>query len=73
LKPGTYTGTQSVTITGGTAGAAIYYTLNGSVPTTASTPYTGAVSIKASETLKAIAEAPNFSRSAVRSAAYTIQ
>ena len=73
LKAGTYTGPKSVTITDATAGAAIYYTLNGSVPTAASTPYTGAVSIGVSETLKAIAEAPNFSHSAVRSAAYTIQ
>jgi hypothetical protein len=73
LKPGTYTGPKSVTITDATANPTIYYTLDGSVPTTSSSVYSGAISISVSETLKAIAEAPGFTRSAVRSAAYTIQ
>lgn len=73
LKPGTYTGPKSVTITDATANPTIYYTLNGSVPTTSSPVYSGAISVSVSETLKTIAEAPGFSRSAVRSAPYTIQ
>ncbi len=38
---GVYSGTQTVTITDAPAGAKIYYTLNGSVPTTNSGQYSG--------------------------------
>jgi len=69
---GTYTGTQSVTISDATSGATIYFTTNGSTPTTASTVYTGQVSVSASETLRAIAVAPGANPSVVASAAYTI-
>jgi hypothetical protein len=54
---GTYTTAQSVKITDATAGATIYYTTNGTAPTTASTKYTAAITVPASETLKAIAVA----------------
>jgi hypothetical protein len=73
LKPGTYTGPQNVTIKDATAGSTFYYTLDGSVPTTSSSVYSGAITISVSETLRAIAAAPNFAPSAVRSAAYIIQ
>ena len=69
---GTYTSAQTVTISSSTAGAAIYYTTNGSTPTTSSTLYTGPVTVSASETLEAIATASGYSTSAVGSAAYTI-
>jgi hypothetical protein len=72
LATGTYTGTQSVTITDATAGATIYYTLDGTTPTTASTVYTGPISVSASEMLEAIAMASGHSASAVATAAYTI-
>lgn len=52
---GSYTGTQSVTISDATSGVALYYTLDGSTPTTASTSYTGPVSVAATATLKAVA------------------
>ena len=70
---GTYTSAQSVTISDATAGASTYFTTNGTTPTTSSTPYTGAVTVSASETLNAIAVATGYSTSAVGSAAYTIQ
>ena len=70
---GTYSATQSVTITDSTAGATIYYTTNGTPPTASSTVYSGAISVSATETVEAIAVASGFSNSAVASAAYTIQ
>jgi hypothetical protein len=70
---GTYTAAQSVKITDATAGAVIYYTLNGATPTTASTKYTAAIPVAASETIKAIAVATGFTTSAIASAAYVIE
>jgi len=72
LAAGTYTGAQSVTISDALAGARIYYTVNGSTPTTSSTLYTGAVSISRSRTLRAIAASTGWSNSSVTSASYTI-
>ena len=69
---GTYSGPQSVTIADATPGATIYYTANGTTPTTASTKYTGPVTVSASETLRAIAVASGLNNSAVASATYTI-
>jgi len=69
---GTYTSTQSVSITSYTPNATIYYTTDGSTPTTASHLYTGPVSVSASMTLTAIATAPNHSSSWPTAAAYTI-
>jgi len=62
-----------VTIKDATAGATIYYTTNGTTPTTASTKYTGAIKVSESETLKAIAAATNHTSSPVTSAAYTLK
>jgi hypothetical protein len=70
---GTYAGTQMVTITDATASANIYYTLDGTIPTTQSTLYTGPVAISASATLSAVATASGYDQSGVESAAYTIQ
>ena len=69
--PGTYTGTQSVTLTDSTAGAKIYYTTNGSTPTTASAQYTSSIPVSASTTINAIA-AVNGYTSAEASGTYTI-
>ena len=52
---GTYTSVQSVELSCATDGAAIYYTIDGSTPTSASTLYSGAISVEADMTIKAIA------------------
>jgi hypothetical protein len=70
---GTYASAQSVTISDATAGATIYYTTDGSTPTTASTKYTAPVSVSSSLTIKAIAVASGFTSSAVATSAYVIQ
>jgi Bacterial Ig-like domain (group 3)/Chitobiase/beta-hexosaminidase C-terminal domain len=69
---GSYTTAQSVTISGITSGATIYYTTNGTMPTTSSTPYTGPITVSSTETLQAIAVATGDTNSAVASATYTI-
>jgi hypothetical protein len=68
LTPRTYAATQTVTITDSTANAAIYWTSNGTTPTTASARYTTGITVANSETLKAIAVAPGLAQSAIASA-----
>jgi hypothetical protein len=69
---GTYSTAQSVTITAATRDSAIYYTVDGTTPTTASSRYGAPISVTATKTIKAIALAPGFNQSAVASATYTI-
>jgi hypothetical protein len=69
---GTYKTAQSASISDAVAGATIYYTTDGTAPTTSSTEYTGAITVSSSETLKAIAVAIGYSRSAAATAVYTI-
>jgi hypothetical protein len=70
---GTFTSPQTVTITDGTTGSTIYYTLDGSQPTTASTQYTGSFVARTTATVKAIATAPNFAQSNTATSVITIQ
>jgi len=72
LASGSYTSAQSVTISDATAGVAIYYTTNGTTPTTSSTMYTGTIAVSTSETLEAIAVGTGHTNSAVAIAGYTI-
>ena len=53
VNAGFYPGSQSVTISSPDAGVSIYYTTNGSTPTTGSTPYSGPVSIGSTTVLRA--------------------
>jgi MBG domain-containing protein/chitobiase/beta-hexosaminidase-like protein/pre-peptidase len=69
---GTYTSVETVTITGSTSGATIYYTTNGTTPTTSSTKYSGPITLSASETIEAIAVATDYANSAVAKATYEI-
>ena len=71
--PGTYTSAQTVVLADTTAGAKIYYTVDGTTPTTASTLYTGPITVGTTEILSAIAGGAGFTSSAVASASYTIQ
>ena len=73
LAAGAYTGSQTLSITDGTPGAVIYYTTDGSTPNTSSTQYSGSIQVVTSETVSAMALAPNYLQSNVVSAAYTIQ
>jgi hypothetical protein len=73
LKAGTYAAAQTVSISDATAGATIYYTTNGSTPTTSSTKYTAAIKVSTTETIKAIAVAKGDANSAVASATYAIE
>ncbi len=70
--PATYSTSQSVTLTDSTAGAKIYYTTNGSTPTTASTQYTGPIPVSATTTINAIAAVNGSGPSAVAIGTYTI-
>ena len=69
---GVYTIAQTVTISDATSGATIYYTTNGTPPTTSSTVYSGTITVSSTETLEAIATATGYTTSAVATAAYTI-
>jgi hypothetical protein len=69
---GTYSSSQTVTISSTTPSATIYYTTNGSAPTTGSAVYSGPITVSSTETLEAIATASGFTTSTVASAAYTI-
>lgn len=58
---------NTATITCGTAGSTIYYTTNGSTPTSSSTVYSGEFSVEPGVTIKAIATMDDMRDSAVAS------
>ena len=70
-KGGSFIGEQTVTITCETEGARIYYTTDGSDPTADSTLYTGAFTLTASATVKAVAVKDGCPASEIVTAAFT--
>lgn len=72
LPSGNYDATQSVSLSDMTPGAAIFYTTDGSMPTTSSSQFTGAIAVNSSETILAVAVAPGFLNSPVSAAVYNM-
>ena len=74
---GTYCGSQTVTISSSTSGSTIYYTTDGTTPTTSSSHGTAgaakaSVTVSSTQTLKAIAVKDGLTNSTAASASYTI-
>jgi glucosylceramidase len=73
--PGAYSQTQAgqtVTLADSTSSAAIYYTTDGTTPTTSSTQYSSPITISSTTTIEALAIAPSYSQSPVATGAYTL-
>jgi hypothetical protein len=71
--PGAFTTPPTVTLSDSTSGATIYYTLDGTTPTTSSSVYSTPINVPASATIKAIAAAPGLNNSDLAVGDYTIQ
>lgn len=71
--PGTYIGTQTVVLSCTTDGAVIYYTTDGTTPTTSSTQYNGnPITVSSSRTINAIAVKAGMANSDVATLVFTI-
>ncbi len=70
---GTYNEAKSVELDCATEEATIYYTIDGTTPTSASTEYTKAINVAANMTIKAIAVKEGNTDSEVAEAAYTFE
>src|SRR6185503_15896942 len=68
----TYSSAQTVSISSATTGSTIYFTTDGSTPSTSSNRYTGPVTIASSAVLQALAVAPGYTNSGVAKASYVI-
>lgn len=69
---GTYEGAQNVTISTTTNEATIYYTTDGTDPTTNSDIYSSAITVSSTTTIKAIATKDSYDNSSVATASYII-
>ena len=72
-EPGYFTAAQEVTLACATDGASIYYTTDGSEPTSASTLYESAIAVGETMTIKAIAMKSGMLDSEVATGIYTIE
>jgi len=73
LPGGTYGPAQSLSISDATPSARIYFTTDGTLPTPASSLYSGPLPLSGTETIEAIAVLSGAANSSVTSATYTIQ
>jgi DNA-binding protein YbaB len=71
--PGSYPSSQSVSLSDTTTGATIYYTLDGSTPTTSSSVYVNPINVSTTTTINAMAVASGLNNSTVSTGSYTIQ
>lgn len=71
-EAGVYTSAPNVTISTGTQGATIYYTTDGTDPTTSSSVYSSPITISSTTTIKAMAVKNGMENSAVATATYAI-
>lgn len=69
---GTYSSKQIVSISAAAAGSTIYFTTDGSGPTTSSSRYSGPISVANSMLIQAIAAAPGYANSGLARANYVI-
>lgn len=69
---GGFNGSVSVTLSGAPAGVNIYYTVNGSTPSTNSLLYTGPFALTNSATINALAAAPGAVNSVVTTASFVV-
>ncbi len=70
---GSYKTPQSVSISDAVVGATIYYTTDGTTPTTSSMVYSAPIAVNSTETIKAIAEATGYVKSATKTGKFTIK
>ncbi|MED3562227.1 fibronectin type III domain-containing protein [Bacillus xiapuensis] len=69
---GTYNATQNVTLSVVPSGATIYYTTNGSTPTTSSSVYNSPIAVSTNTTIKFFAQDGSGNATSVQTATYTI-
>lgn len=72
VAEGTYKKAQSVEISCATDGASVYYTTDGTEPSTASSLYSDPLTISSTTTIKAIAVKDGYKNSEIATAIYTI-
>jgi hypothetical protein len=72
LPSGTYTSKQAVSLFEATAGATVYYTTDGSGPSTSSPHYTGPIPVANSMVIEALAAGSGYTNSGLGRASYVI-
>lgn len=73
LRAGTYYGSRQITLSTSTEGASVFYTLDGTLPTSASTPYTGPIKVTELTVIRAIAVKTGLKDSFVAPYTYVVE
>ncbi|MGF7033983.1 beta-glucosidase [Paenibacillus mucilaginosus] len=73
LRAGTYYGSREAALSTVTEGAAVFYTLDGTVPTAAGTPYTGPIKVTGLTVIRAIAVKAGMKDSYVAPYTYVVE